>query len=390
MNQKYVYPSFYSKAITIDSFKLRIPLSQVKLIDGKLDRHVVVLDANTGEEIQDFKEKAYSLREYGKTTWYAISTSSIGKDQRDTFVCILINSKILEGSYQNGISNKNIKQLFDTIIAQDVIEVSFDNFLDGLVTDCDFKKDILMDFNKDVVNRLCHQTKTSIYSKKGVHAFRSSINLGVQWSDRKKGTPQNPYLKIYHKGIELKNKAWTDSKGFKEIGVFYGWFIKETQIDDYVDDMVRVEFTIKDKKHFNKVGIKYNRLSHILNIPNDENELKELHKTCSDNVKSDINVHLEQVLRKITDIHLNRRIPPKKVRNDLTPTQIMQLAAIRRGMMSGDFNNVLVDYTQNIENEKSKYNMVKNLTHLYEFYIKNTDIDSHSKNIEIIFSALGL
>jgi hypothetical protein len=127
---------------SIDSFRYRIPLSKVEVINSNvLDEMLhVKLNAVTGEILKETR---------ATSQWLEITQEGyeIGFSKAVQFGCefavIKISSKLLEYRYLEGIKMQNIEFIYKKIISCNVFNMSFDTFLsEGLVTDIDLKKDV--------------------------------------------------------------------------------------------------------------------------------------------------------------------------------------------------------------------------------------------------------
>ena len=79
-------------------------------------------------------------------------------------------------------------------------------------------------------------------------------NVGFQFNNRERSTMYKPFLKGYSKEIELS----TNSKDFKDA------YLRDVDLTD----LRRIEVQVKDKKHFQSLGVKDNSLETILNLDN--------------------------------------------------------------------------------------------------------------------------
>jgi hypothetical protein len=80
--------------------------------------------------------------------------------------------------------------------------------------------------------------------------FRKNDNVGIAFNRREKATPTTPFIKIYHKGLELQSKT-------KE---FYDAYL--SGID--ARNVGRLEYTLKNSKHQKHLGIEIKTLRQLL------------------------------------------------------------------------------------------------------------------------------
>lgn len=236
-------------SFSIDSLKLRIPIQKVEIIEPTLKGNWIkaAISVDTGEIIEDpekFKTKAFGVEKKGIKTKYMCQKISNGRTVED-FLCILFNSKLLKGRYLEGITAENVGIVHDELIKQNVISVSFEDFLNGICTDIDFKADYELKEKEsfdDLLTNLDNLTTKTADREKGNRIFRQKGNYGIEWSKRQFSSNSNPYVKVYHKSIELLFNS----------SIFYQEYIKEMN-----QNLVRVEWTLKGKKHAE--GFTYHR-----------------------------------------------------------------------------------------------------------------------------------
>lgn len=264
--------------------------------------------------------------------------------------------KILEGNYFGGISKNNIKNIYDKLIKMNVAYFSYDVFLCSECTDIDFKKDIKNHYFIESIPILVKHAKPSRLSGRGVRSFRKKNNKGIQWSDRKGATLQNPYLKIYHKSIELN----FNSKEFKDE------FLAEIDLSN----IIRVEFTIKSMKHLRKFKIESQKLIDLLNL--------------SQNIKS-------AMLKDIINTHLMSRIvKAEKPIGKISPTGVVFYNALniisKRTYMN---KNMIIDsMLENIKNKTAKSRKKKKLNEIWNTYIQMQEHNKKKEKIISLFDAI--
>jgi hypothetical protein len=80
--------------------------------------------------------------------------------------------------------------------------------------------------------------------------FRKNDNVGIAFNRREKATPTTPFIKIYHKGLELQSKT-------KEFDDAYLSGIDSKNVG-------RLEYTLKNSKHQKHLGIEIKTLRQLL------------------------------------------------------------------------------------------------------------------------------
>jgi hypothetical protein len=233
---------------------------------------------------------------------------------------------------------------------------SYDVFLCSECTDIDFKKDIKNHYFIESIPILVKHAKPSHLSGRGVRSFRKKNNKGIQWSDRKGATLQNPYLKIYHKSIELN----FNSKEFKDEYL--------AEID--LSNIIRVEFTIKSMKHLRKFKIESQKLIDLLNL--------------SQNIKS-------AMLKDIINTHLMSRIvKAEKPIGKISPTGVVFYNALniisKRTYMN---KNMIIDsMLENIKNKTAKSRKKKKLNEIWNTYIQMQEHNKKKEKMISLFDAI--
>ena len=105
--------SAQSSNISLDSFKLRIPYELVEVLDESLLGTWQYVNDKTGEINPYFNKKnSVTIKDKGKTTRYAIE-QQVGKNKQvNTYLTMLINSKLLESNYLKGITTETISEIY--------------------------------------------------------------------------------------------------------------------------------------------------------------------------------------------------------------------------------------------------------------------------------------
>jgi hypothetical protein len=353
--------------ISIDSLKIRIPLPEVQILEPTLKEHwldakynpdtdVVVFDADEecsseGEitYTQAFKNRAYRVKQNGISTKYAIQKQRTNFNNTATAEFLIINatSKLLEGRYFEGITSSNIRVVYDALMAQKVVYLSFESFVSGSCTDIDFKKDIC---TNDVERLLKFMSSRAIPSSKkgyGYELYERRENQGIEFSHREATAfKTNPYLKIYDKALELTY----NSKEFSES------FLADT---DY-SRKVRVEVTIKNKQHFRQYGIFDTTLANIVEIPK---EVKE------------------SMIRTAMKAHLYPPVREVEKSSGVKPEDQFLLNAIKLFMDQGlSFVLIVNALTSNLD-KSSRSRKKKRLEDIYILHVEGSDEDKSTSNI---------
>ena len=353
--------------VEIDSLRIRIPYDEVEVLNDILIARIGSYNADTGETLDEpaprnwyrteiknkYDDKLYSYK-------WDVEKVTLEKGTARKFLLIQINSKLLEDGYFQGLTLDNSKFIYAQLMAQKVANFSYRTFLKGECTDVDFKKDVVNQHFKKAKQILNQMSKSYRQIGKGVKIFDQKDNSGIQWSDRRTATPSNPYLKLYHKSIELTSK--------KDSIPFYNEYIKHQGYD--IRDLIRVEFTIKNKKHFRANKVESTSLYSLMTL---SQELK------NDMLKAVVKYHL-----------LPRVLPQQKPLQDLKPVDMNLYNA-----MLGLSNNTMMGREQivklmneNVNPASRRSERKKALEFLWDTYIATLDRTKENENIKSLFSAM--
>jgi len=346
---------------SIDSFKYRIEIENVEIINRNLLDCLInqTVNSATGEIINSNELKLNSLK--AQFDFYHIHFA-INNIFGKRYLVILINSKLLEKDYLNGITMSNIEIIYNRIISANVINISFQDFLSkGLVSDIDIKKDFELtaeDF-KSVINVLFLKTKPHKKSKHGCNPFKGETNLGIEWNKRENATASHPFLKLYHKEIEAKH------------GNNREYFYNHIQLES-VKNVVRCEATIKTAKELRIHGIEQNTLLALLKVTEEK---------------------LSQIINYSIDLNLEPRIKRSEIKNKSQFKAIETIIfAHITNMISNQsisFENALEYTLKHFEDKQSKYRAKKQITLIYETHINGKISEVKAKKFEQFFTNFG-
>jgi hypothetical protein len=245
-----------SELISLDSCKIRIPLEQCQIINKSLYAHWIEVNEDTGElrdDSQGFRSKAYRHNFEGITTRCAIEVQMTADKTNKEYLTFGINSKMLKERYFEGVTTENKHLVYEYLIGLELASFSLEDFISTECTDVDFKSDFVCDSLDLLINKMKSLSQPTQVADRGYKAFNSSTNMGIQWSNRKTTALNKPFVKIYSKELDLLHHSTE----------FYEAHIRGQAIKD----KTRVEFTIKNRKHFRTHGIQETTLEAILSIP---------------------------------------------------------------------------------------------------------------------------
>lgn len=344
--------------ISVDSLKVRIPLSDVTILDKSLFGEKHLVDAYSGEVEKEFKQNRYKVQSNGITTSFGIESQITASQKVKEYFVILLNSKILQDRYFEGLCMDTIETAYLRIQSLGVAKFSYDAFLDAEGTDVDIKQDEVNSSFDDTLKILHLHAKPSKVLGMGCNVFSKPTNKGIEFCKRETASPSVPFLKFYHKGLELIN-------GSK---LFYSKYLVDLDID--VSNLVRVETTVKNKKHFRRFGVNDTSLRSIMSLKQDK---------------------LKEILKHSIETHLEKRMPNTEINdNGLKPADRVYFNTIsiliQRGM---NYNLIRESLVQGIDNASSKTLTRKKLDSIYNSYIKGSKGDSIANAMSNFFKSVG-
>lgn len=258
-----------TKTYKIDSFKLRIPLKDCKVLNPELNSQYQKVLISTGEIIDKINEPTPIFYENNgiKFRVLILKTNIKLPGQKENwingaeFIQIQPSAKLLKSNYFDGINIKNIRNVYKIIMDLKIFSCSYRTFLKAIIFDIDIAKDKIINITnyKDSLTLLYNAAKEN---QRYLNLFKQNKNVGLEFNTRKKATPSKPFLKIYHKGLELEYKSTE----------FYNNYIK-SKIK--IKDVVRYEATIGNYKHKKRLLQKniipeYKTLYQFLTIENNK------------------------------------------------------------------------------------------------------------------------
>lgn len=343
----------------IDSFSLKIPLDKVVVLDHRLTSATAIyyesLDA-VDEELQP--PKPIVLTWSGMTVRFSlveipIFNQKTREKELTKFVNLTVSAKLLKERYFEGVNAFNISTLHQTFIDFKVFHCTLETFLSGMVSDIDI-----------AINRYC--PSPAIFSdilgclftqsgskSKYLKLFREDTNIGLNFNERHFAKPSLPFIKFYHKELELLHKSTE---------------FNETFLGDYqeqIRNLTRVEATIRNydhKRRLEKHNIlpNFKTLKELLEVPG-----KDLYKF----VVFCLDTYLEKKVR--------LKAP------ELSPTDHIIYELLQNCVLRGyDYDSLLsvVDTFKGATKESakvSKSRMRKKITQLFDLLVmKDVKIQS--------------
>ena len=241
---------------SIDSLKVRIPLSRVKVLDESIRELVLKVSERTGEVLEAETNTKVWKDERGIKTTISIEQRAT---QFDTipYLVVLINAKQLGERYFEGITTSNVVHLHSYLMSLEIAQFSLKELLKSECTDIDIKKDFEADEldMKEAFQVMQHNATPSKDYDKGSKLFWKKDNKGLQFNKRQSTKFESaPFLKVYSKTLDLKGKSNIFALAY---------------LDTIPLDLWRMEYTIKNKKHLSKFDIG-NSLADLLSLSQEQ------------------------------------------------------------------------------------------------------------------------
>jgi len=342
--------------ISIDSLKVRIAIEKVTVLDEAIFGSKMIVDSMTGHVESEYDQKRFRHKYDGITTSFGIESQVTSNQKVKEFLVVLFNSKLLHENYFDGIQEKNIKKVYDRIMSLGKVEFSFDAFMDGEATDVDYKWDTENDNFEKSLKMLHRHAKLSKKIGIGCNVFSGRLNKGIEFGKRETASPSTPFLKFYHKGLELINSST----------MFYRKYIKGLNMN--VNNLVRCETTIKNKKHYRRHGIEDTRLRSIVSLGQEV---------------------LQGIASAAIKAHLEPRIMPISTPSNMTPNDTLKFNIITLLMGQGmSYNLIRETLVQNVD-KVAKSRLRGKLDAIYENAIKGSEPDSISQKQSQFFESVG-
>jgi hypothetical protein len=205
-------------------------------------------------------------KEQGKLVLTPITTLSVLTTPYNTFkkdstgnyiwskmIEFQINSKQLLSNYFEGINGKSIAYIYD-YIQKCGFEIREEDFFNNAkLTDADFKIDIFLtqkEFN--IIIDIYKDSSKNLIGILPAKTFDNKDNKGIEFGgNRKIATLDASYLKLYNKFLEMTNKSF----------IFKNQYLSNCEFEN----LIRWEFTLKNKAHFAKFGI-VNSVGNVMNL----------------------------------------------------------------------------------------------------------------------------
>src|SRR5690625_4477892 len=134
---------------SIDSFIVRIPLSEVKIVDSELNQTIIRISKETGECLNEERiTRKYVEPGTGVKVTFQVKTIRdrvSGSYKYSTYLVIKCTSKLLKERYFEGITHLTVYDYWQALQSLAVAEFSFQTFMQASMTDVDIKKDFRLE-----------------------------------------------------------------------------------------------------------------------------------------------------------------------------------------------------------------------------------------------------
>jgi hypothetical protein len=256
----------------IDSLMVRVKLSKITVIDKRFVQDYIAYypsidrfdnDGNELERLGDKWRKAEPFVKIVNGITYRFYVKAFINPQKiaEEYVVFQVSAKMVKKDYFNGITADNYRSIVDDINSFGFIKISYESFLQGLVSDIDICVNQLID-EKSLKTAFSLIQNFALNGKLPlIQTFqnaRTNRVTGMEFNKRERSTNAAPYCKIYHKGIELQSKSID----------FYNAYLSPMR-SSVLDNLVRYEYTIKAHKHkqyLSTLGLKTNELKTLFDL----------------------------------------------------------------------------------------------------------------------------
>ncbi|AXH73827.1 MAG: replication protein [Microviridae sp.] len=226
--------------IKIDSLRILIPEQEVTN-HSAVNKEVQLLGTDGTFYNEVFRKNALSIEHKGCMIRIALASQTRGELQLKAYA-ISITAK-MTGNYFEGITNESLRDIYEfTQSVRDGLIFSFDSFERAMIADIDYAIDFEMkpeELNEigNLVRRIIKPELVSYFNQ-----FKQKDNIGFEFNRREKATPGKPFVKIYHKTLEIRNKneGWARHLG-------------------EIPQIARLETTIKNSKFWKAAEIEQPR-----------------------------------------------------------------------------------------------------------------------------------
>ena len=344
----------------VDSCSIRLPLREVKILDNDIKALYTTISEESGEVVKTEKNNKIQKEYRGIKSKFSIEIQFNKSNIREEHLVIIINSKMLKRRYFEGITSDNISEVHSYLMEQKAVSFNLETMLTAQAVDIDYKRDFTAK-RESVVKALTilkDNAKASTEINKGVLPFGlkegyKGDNIGLQFNKRDTTSISTaPFMKIYHKTGDLLTK----SNLFALV-----------HLEEVPNDLWRVEFTIKNKKHLamHKMG---NTLGELLSTPQ---------------------VVIEEAYNKTLQAILNKRLK-EAVSNGLIPPKDLLLVNYMISLLDNGYNwGIVKEIGLGTLQGSNRSKKAKQLDELFDAYVQPIKRYSNHKQLDNVLAQIG-
>jgi hypothetical protein len=339
----------------IDSMKLRIPLEKCSHISHKLQREIHKVDGVSGEILETTTQNWERIESEGIKTKFAIETEKIGMAYIKCLT-ILVNSKMLKSAYFKGITKETLPLIYSYCRDQKLATFTYESFLNGYCTDIDIKMDFVE--SDSVMKDAFKLMKQNAIPHPEIDRGFMHRDNGIQFNKRESSSHNAPFVKVYGKTNELKNRS-----------VEFSF----CHLNELPENLWRTEYTIKNSNHLKSL------------LPQMENNKLLTLMECT---QCDFDQAYQKVLRKVLG-HRFIEVPKFSESDKMNPNDLFRVNAMILLMDSGmTFEMAKLNLLGDMDRvNRSKWN--KLLNDLFNAYIKPIENYSNYDKLESTMSKIG-
>lgn len=228
----------------VDSLKLRIPKSECEIVDKNLISETSIYYHDTEElDCEVLPPAPYKIVIDGITFRIHIVQIPIYNEETHEreptqFLEVVLTSKLLRERYFEGINKTNLRHFYDTFMSYNVFWCEYETFINSQVSDIDICINRYAESTQafvDIIENLYFQSGTK---QKYLRKIIESNTLGLVFNSRTAAKPSLPFIKVYHKELELHIKS----------ADFYNNYLFP-EYTEKIKGLTRVEATIRNALH---------------------------------------------------------------------------------------------------------------------------------------------
>ena len=200
----------------VDSFRIKIPYHDCKILSNELDQLYLTINSNTSEIINerlnnrinvgtDYMKLWIQVRSYNALVQTKHKGTYANLPQK--YIVATVHSKLIRSLSLDGITLKNIHLVYDALMNYNAFYCTRKTFLNSDVLDIDFCRNVQIPNWSECKSYIIEHLKPSTELGRGINEFNQKDNIGLQFGTRENSSYTKPYIKIYHKYIELTTKS---------------------------------------------------------------------------------------------------------------------------------------------------------------------------------------